>query len=1249
MERELGKGAMGVVYQAVDQERKMRVALKTLLHLNEESLYTLKNEFRSLHDLVHPNLCSFMELIKDDTFWFVTMELVKGKSFIDYVSKEDRQEDPDDRPFDDGRLRSALAGLAEGLAALHRSGKVHRDVKPSNVLVTEDARVVLLDFGLVTPAEALDQRRTDEIAGTAAYMAPEQADAQTPQPAADWYSVGCMLYEALTGKLPFVGTPMKMVLEKQVYDPPRPSTIVAGVPPDLEDLCMLLLRRIPEERPDEKLIFQTLKIRRGVSLTAPGSTELPGTKHGKSFVGRRAEIDQLLDEYWKVREGVFRSVVIEGVSGVGKSALISRVSHKIKDDNPSTLILGGRCYERESSPLKAFDGIVEAIVQHLVRLEHDEIERLKPRNTAYFVRMFPGLKKLQPFADEAPPTGAIKDPVELQKSTYDAAREFFSLLCRRAPIVVIIDDVQWIDVDSLLLLHHLVGERDRPPFLLLLLSRVSLSEKSSGVDWSGILTTEPTQIQLERLNSEDADALARQLIGLHEIQGKVDPGALAREASGHPLYIAELVHHIASGAGDWRNLLLDDVIWHRVKTLPRLARHILEIVCVAGTRLSQEHLQTLCDLSGENFFKNIRLLDAVNLVRSQGPRKHHFVEPYHDRVRESVVDQLSKAGEATRIHLDIGRFFLHTYTEAELRDDIFNVTGHLHAARDLIHDQSEKRRLAELYFIAGQAAQQSAAYSSALSYFKLSIACFPKESWKESYDTMFALYSGAAEAAYITGDFALTTELIDEARAKARRVLDKAKIYETHILSLVAEGKPIQAIDAAVRMVRRLRVRLPYRPSKLYVLLGFFVSTLKLAKKTDEQLVGLPEMTNPYIVAVRRLIRVVVDQVYIFLPNLWVSMINQSLLLALKYGIDRDSSITFAGWGTINCAVLKKYEYGYRMGKVSLLMGERFGEHALNPMTNFVFAVFVQHWRDSLRDTLPVLLKGHRIAFKTGVISYEAYNGSYYCCHSFLAGNPLSAVIDDFAHYGTAIKNKKQYSAYNTNRIYYQAALNLSAPSRDPIRLEGIAYKESEKVPIHLEMDQKLNLFEYYFCSLLLAVFFRRFSDAYKVVSEANAVAGSARGLFASSAFLFYDSLACLNRLKDVDRRSRRKILRRVASNQRRYKKIAANSPKNHLHKYQLVEAERARVAQKPGKAEALFDAAIEAAIENKFVHEAALAAEFAAAYFSEGGLREKALLYARKSLDFYQQWGAGAKVELIEEKWGLERRESRTSAEPLS
>jgi hypothetical protein len=606
---------MGVVWEAFDRERNQRVALKTLRRLDAEHLYRFKREFRSLQGLEHPNLVRLGELFESDGRWFFTMELVEGVAFLEWVRPGGK--------LDWTRLRLALQQLAVTLTAVHAAGKVHRDVKPSNTIVTPSGRLVLLDFGVVMDAR-LEQTTGDRVLGTAAYMAPEQAFGGEVGPAADWYALGVMMYQAMTGTLPHEGgTVMDLLLRKRTVKPAPVARRAPAAPPALAAFCEQLLAIVPEERPGAARILEV--------LGAPAAAE-PGAAPAPPLIGRERELDVLRGAYAEVCGGAAVSVVVRGVSGIGKSALLRQFLAGLD----GALVLAGRCYERELVRYKAFDDVADALARALRAMPAPQVAALLPRHAALLPRIFATLARVEAIAAAPQPGAELRDPVELRARAFTALRELLQRAAERQPLVIAIDDLQWADADSLLLLRDLLRPPDAPPLLLLATSRAE-----APADLGDHVRT----IALGELAPAAAEQLAAQLLAAQPQPGGADPHSLAAEAGGHPLFLAELARRAASGAAT-AELRLDEVIRARSAALPDDGRRLLALVALAGGRVTQEAVRIAAELDGGSFDRVVSILRAGQLVTTGGSGAGDAIEPFHDRVREAVIAGLNDSERA---------------------------------------------------------------------------------------------------------------------------------------------------------------------------------------------------------------------------------------------------------------------------------------------------------------------------------------------------------------------------------------------------------------------------------------------------------------------------------------------------------------------------------------------------------------------------------------------------------------------------
>ena len=269
----IAHGGMATVYQATDTRLDREVALKVMhaeLARDEEFVRRFIGEAKSVARLSHQNVVAVFDQGADGPFLYLAMEFVPGRTLKEVLRDSGR--------FSPATALEIMTGVLDGLAAAHASGIVHRDIKPENVLLTADGRIKVADFGLARAQSAAGHTRAGLLIGTPSYVAPEQVTGGSAGPGGDVYSAGVMLFELLTGRLPFTGdTPLSVAYQHVNTDVPAPSTLVPGIPAAVDQLVLIATSRDPRRRPaDAGEFLRAVRRVRGGLASSGGLTGVMG-------------------------------------------------------------------------------------------------------------------------------------------------------------------------------------------------------------------------------------------------------------------------------------------------------------------------------------------------------------------------------------------------------------------------------------------------------------------------------------------------------------------------------------------------------------------------------------------------------------------------------------------------------------------------------------------------------------------------------------------------------------------------------------------------------------------------------------------------------------------------------------------------------------------------------------------------------------------------------------------------------------
>jgi predicted ATPase len=338
--------------------------------------------------------------------------------------------------------------------------------------------------------------------------------------------------------------------------------LVPDLPSDLDELCARLLRFDPALRPTDRQMLRATGSPPDRVAKAFGSATM---SLGVPFVGRELELGSLRAAYEHVREtGRALTVLVRGESGIGKSCLVRHFTDLLATDDMELLVFSGRCYEREAVPYKALDGVIDEIARFLGRMRAADLAQYLPTRPAPLIKVFPALRRIEAVAQMRHPSEAPVDVHELRARAFAAVRELISRLAARRPLIIVIDDLQWADEDSLALLQALIRGPEEPNVLFIATIRDAAEATTAtriGRDPEEAIPGEVRKIVLARLGKKDAHDLAARLVE------RVAPGiplsvdTLAEEADGHPLFLDEIVRHLFSVGAPQGTLRLEEALW----------------------------------------------------------------------------------------------------------------------------------------------------------------------------------------------------------------------------------------------------------------------------------------------------------------------------------------------------------------------------------------------------------------------------------------------------------------------------------------------------------------------------------------------------------------------------------------------------------------------------------------------------------------------------------------------------------------
>jgi len=1284
-------GSRTQVYQALSESDQKPVVIKILQseYPTFHELVQFRNQYTITKNLDLTGIVKPLALSSYRNGFALVMEDFGGISLAEYTAL--RQLSPDE-------FLPIAIQTVQVLEGLYRHRIIHKDIKPQNILINPNTKEIkIIDFSIssLLPRENQEIKSPNVLEGTLNYMSPEQTgrmnrgiDYRT-----DFYSLGVTFYELLTGQLPFKSTePMELVHSHLARISTPPIELVPTIPAMVNDIIVKLMAKNPESRYqnafgiryDLETCWQQWQETGKISQFTLAARDICDRfAIPEKLYGRETEVNTLLAAFDRVSAGNTEIMLVVGFSGIGKTAAVNEV-HKPIVGARGYFIKGKFDQFKRDIPFSAWVQSFQNLIRQLLAETTAEVQKWQAKilkvlgeNAQVIIDVIPELEHL-----------LGKQP-KIQELEGIAAQNRFNLLfgkfirvfaTKEHPLVIFLDDLQWADSASLKLMQLLVSETDTRYLLLigayrdnevfgahpLILTLDEIRKESLPVNQ---ITLSPLdQPALNRLIADTLICPLERATPLTEI--------VFSQTKGNPFFATQFLKFLQIdglisfdvSSAYWQCdiarvtalALTDDVVEFmaiKLQKLPANTQDVLKLAACIGNQFDLATLAVVREKSqaetADELWQALQegLIIPINEVykffqdseSSEVAKTSDLSVPYkflHDRVQQAAYSLIPEFQKQST-HLKIGQLLLRkgghggaAPTAEEREEKIFDLVNHLNMGKQFIIAQTERDELAQLNLIAGRRAKSSIAYGAAQRYLTTGLEVLAVDSWQHQYSLSLALYSEAAEAAYLNGEFEQMDKFANIVLQQAISLLDKVKVYDAKIQASASQGNLTEAINIGLQVLKQLGVILPESPSQSDIQKGLEETALLCAEQEIEALINLPEMTKPEPLAALYILSSIAPAAYVAAPTVMLLIVCKMVNLSLKYGNATWSSFGYSAYGLILCGVVQDIETGYRFGYLAANLVERFNVKKVKAKVFNVWGSLIVHWKKHLREALPILIEGYQSAVESGDFEMAAHCGFHICDVSCFLGQELTETEQKISTYSKAISKIRQEVLLSWIALVRQVVLNLLGNNANPTCLIGEVYNEEEALTNALRTNDGCQVHQLYLYKLILNFLFCQPHEAIKNAVLAEKYLGSVTALICIPLFHFYDSLAHLAVFAEASSSEQEVILNRVKNNQEKMKKWAHHAPMNHLHKFYLVEAQRHRVLGERLEAVEMYDRAISLAQQNDYLNEEALAHELAAKFYLEWGKEKIARVYLTDAYYAYARWGAKAKLADLEKRY---------------
>ncbi|HEX2955453.1 MAG TPA: serine/threonine-protein kinase PknK [Chitinispirillaceae bacterium] len=1161
--------------------------------------------------------------------------------------------------------------LTDAVGQLHQLKIIHKDINPANIIWNaETGQIQLIDFSFadVVPERTITPHPPLVPQGTLEYISPEQTGRmnRVVDYRTDYYSLGVVFYQLLTGKLPFCAPDALGIIHLHIAGiPVAPHVVNAAVPEMVSKIVLKLMSKMADDRyqsprglkTDLERCFQEYTAKGAIQHFDLGKEDYTNQLQvPQKLYGREQETEQLLNAFKRSSTGNRELFLVAGYAGIGKTALVHEMYRSIAEKR-GYFIEGKFDQLQQNVPYYAWIQAFTGFVYNLLMENETQVAKWKENILnaigdigRVLTDVIPNLELIIGPQPDVPLLGPAEAPIRFN---YVFLEFIGAIGTMDHPLVIFLDDLQWIDAASLTLLQTLMSSVSNLHILIIGAYRDdevdALHPLTKSIESLRKKKTSVQLLTLGNLSEENVNQIIEDSLHVRDLQTVPLTHLIYAKTGGNPFFLLQTLRSLAERqvisyddqkrAWKWdvntlKHVEITDnvvsLMLDKIRKLPIETQRVLTLAACVGFRFSISNLSIIAEQSEESALANLLPALQEGLIISLDTT-YQFV---HDRILEAAYALIPQEQKAAT-HLKIGRLLLAQCPQEALEERLFDIVDQFNHSVELVTNADEKAMLCRLNMAAGRKARSAIAYASGQGYFAQAMTFLPPNHWNECYSESLALYQELAECNYLIGNFQYAEELLSAAQKKARTTIDLVGIHRLRMRLYQLSGHFSEALlEETFEILRLFKVTFPETEEDIQTAAAVELQHVfdHLQGRRIYDLCDIPLTSDAVTRALTSLFADAIPLMYVMRPGIYTLFTSKAVNFCLQHGHAAESSFLYSNFATALLRDTSNIPIAYQFSEMAIELNARTpGAAFVKRKVLFMHSVYIMVWRDHYAKSLPLMEQTFNACLDFGDFICINYLSRLAIWRHLENGDPLERVIEIAQHYIAISQKIHSNVAYNSIRVLQQFALALQGKTFSLTDFNDVTFNEASTIETIRQTGFHGGIAFYYIMKQIAAFIDEQYDEALKWANRAADMLRHVWNNVIEVTHYFYRALTMSALYAGVTVEQQRQFTQTIGEIQGKLKRWSDYCPENFANCNYLVSAEIARIEERDKEAMCFYDQAIRSTRDNNFVHQEALATEVASRFYRMRGFDRIADAYLHDTRDCYVRWGALGKVRQLE------------------